>query len=343
MLLVPSPPHPALRRPLLALLALAAAALAGCSTGSAAPTGAVRSLTDARGSAVKLPAEPRRVVALSEPTLDGALALGLRPIATTSGRGQGGVSAYLGARAEGIPSVGILGQPDIEKLAALRPDLILLDGTAVQDGAIVDKLRRLAPTVFVSRTGQDWRSAFTATAAALGRADAGRRVLQRYDERVAQIRSRLGDNAAARVSVVRWGGIGLPSVLMREVAASRVLTDLGLRRPPSQDRRGPGHSVPISLENLPQIDGDWMFLGALGTGSVGGVGQGAADRSAAREALRAARDTPGFTRLRAVRQGRVVPVDGSAWTSAGGPLAENVVLDDVARTLGAGSTAAAAS
>jgi iron complex transport system substrate-binding protein len=98
--------------------------------------------------------------------------------------------------------------------------------------------------------------------------------------------------------------------------------------------------VPVSLENLPQIDGDWMFLGALGTGSTGGVAQSAADLTAARQAVRAARETPGFTRLRAVRRGRVVPVDGSAWTSAGGPLAENVVLDDVARTLAAGPAAA---
>jgi iron complex transport system substrate-binding protein len=91
--------------------------------------------------------------------------------------------------------------------------------------------------------------------------------------------------------------------------------------------------VPISLENLDEIDGDWLFLGALGTGATGGVSDTPADVQAARAALRTAHDTPGFDELRAVRTDHVVPVDGSAWTSAGGPLAAGVMLDDVRREL----------
>jgi iron complex transport system substrate-binding protein len=332
-------------RPLCLLLLAAAAALSACggaSTGGAGGgDGGRRTVTDARGTTLTIPAEPQRVVTLSEPTLDGAIALGLKPVGATSGRGQGGVSSYLAASAKGIDSVGVLGQPNIEKVATLRPDLILLDGTAVQDTSVIDKLSRIAPTAYVSRTGQDWRSAFTATADLLGRAGAGRKVLAGYDAKVASVRKALGPHAGAQVSIVRWGGIGLPSVLMKELAAGRVLDDLGLRRPAAQDKQGPGHSVPISLENLDQIDGDWMFLGALGTGSTGGVADEPADVTAARTALRNARDTPGFTRLRAVREQHVVPVDGSAWTSAGGPLAERVVLDDIARTLAAGAAAPA--
>jgi iron complex transport system substrate-binding protein len=339
---LPPLPRSVVQNPLAALLVLAATTLAACGSGAGdgatSDDGGTRTITDAKGTRIAVPADPRRVVTLSEPTLDGTIALGLRPVATTSGRGQGGVSSYLANQAQGIPTVGVLGQPNIERVAALRPDLILLDGTAVQDTSVIDKLRHLAPTVYVSKTGQDWRTAFAATAAALNRAAEGRHVLDGLDAHIATVREALGANAGARVSVVRWGGIGLPSVLMRELAASRVLADLGLARPASQDRDGPGHSVPISLENLRAIDGDWMFLGALGNGSPGGVAKTPADLTAAREALRTARDTPGFTRLNAVREGHVVPVDGSAWTSAGGPLAERVVVDDVARALGGTSS-----
>lgn len=149
---------------------------------------------------------------------------------------------------------------------------------------------------------------------------------------------RLGRNAQAEISIVRWGGIGLPAVLMKELAASRVLSDLGLRRPPFQDQYGPGHSVPVSLESLADIDGDWIFFGALGAGGPsGGVSETPADLASAEAAIETAKETPGFTRLRAYRLGHIVPVDGSAWTSAGGYLAEQVVLDDVEQALDEGS------
>jgi iron complex transport system substrate-binding protein len=94
--------------------------------------------------------------------------------------------------------------------------------------------------------------------------------------------------------------------------------------------------VPISLERIADLDADWMFVGALGTGTAGAVSDSDADVAAAKVAIRDAHDTPGFDLLNAVRRDHVVPVDGSAWTSAGGPLAAGIVLDDVGRTLATG-------
>lgn len=320
------------------LVSAATFALAACGGSDAdagSGPGGKRTITDAQGVKVTVPNYPRRVVTLSEPTLDGALAVGLRPIATTGGGGQGGVSSYLDKQARDIPNVGVLGRPDIEHIEALKPDLILLDGTAVQDDAVVDRLRDLAPTVYVSNTGQDWRTAFIAQADATNRQKEAAHLLGEFDTRVAEVRASLGRNAGAEVSVVRWGGTGRPSVLMKDLAVGRTLAALGLERPPSQDQRGPGHPVPISLQDLRDIDGDWIFLGAPGTGSAGDA---PADAKAARHAIRTARATPGFTRLKAVRAGHLVAVDGSAWTSAGGPIAERVVVDDVARALAAPSS-----
>jgi iron complex transport system substrate-binding protein len=315
-------------------LIAAAATVTACGANGDRTAAATRPYVDAAGRTVQLPAAPKRIVVLSEPTLDAALALGVRPLATTLGRGQGTVSAYLQPRAKSIQSVGILAQPNLERIARLRPELILTDGTATLDDATVDKLRRFAPTVVVSRTGESWRTAFSATARILGRTAQAQRLLARYDRRVRAVRARLGANAGATISIVRWGGIGLPAVLMKELAASRVLADLGLRRPRSQNRQGPGHSVPVSLERIEALDADWIFFGSLGAGGPsGGVADTPADLASARRALRYARDTPGFTDLKAVRDGHVVPVDGSVWTSAGGYLAAQLVLDDVERAL----------
>jgi len=325
-------------RPLIALAALVALLLVGCgSTNTPSASTAARTTTDARGTTVTVPARAQRVVALSEPTLDAALALGVRPIATTNGRGQAGVPEYLADRAQGIESVGLLGQPNLERIAALRPDLILIDGTATADDGLVAKLRAIAPTVYVSRNAADWRTAFMTEARLLGREGEGRARLAAFDRRVAEIRDRLDadGNAGASVSVIRWSGVGLPSTIKQELPVSAVLKELGFTRPPSQSTRGPGHSVPISLENLDLFDADWLFFASLG-GSVNSPAAGTKDSTgvaASRRALQVADDTPGFARLQVVRDGHVVPVDGSAWTSAGGLLAEEVVLDDVERTL----------
>ncbi|WP_026910349.1 iron-siderophore ABC transporter substrate-binding protein [Patulibacter minatonensis] len=330
----------ALSRPFLLLLALAAVlGLAACGSSDAGGVeGGTRSYTDARGTKLELPARPQRIVALSEPTLDAAVALGAKPIATTAGRGQGTIAAYLQQRAGNITSVGILGQPNIERIAALRPDVILIDGTATPDDSIVDKLSKFAPTVFVSKNGADWKQAFVQTADVLGRQDEGKKLTQAYDDRIASIRAKLGKNAGAEISIVRWGGIGLPAVLKSELAAPRVLNDLGLTRPSFQRGRGPGHTVPVSLERIDALDGDWIFFGALGSGGAGGgVSETPADVASAKKAIGYAKDTPGFTDLKAYKAGHVVPVDGSAWTSAGGYLAEQLVLDDIERTLAGGA------
>jgi iron complex transport system substrate-binding protein len=323
--------------------ALAALLISGCGSagGSSTTTAATRTVVDARGTSVEVPSTPSRVIALSEPTLDGALALGVTPIATTAGRGQSSVPAYLAARAEDIDSVGALGQPSLERIAALHPDLILVDGTSINDDTLIRRLRSIAPTVYVSKNGADWRAAFTTEASVLGRAARGRTLLKAFDDRAAEVRASLGANAGAQVSIIRWSGIGLPATLKQELSASRVLDQVGLTRPASQQGRGPGHSVPLSLENLDQLDGDWIFFAALGSGGPGDGGGGAKAESAgvtsSRDAIAIASGQSGWDRLGAVRAQHVVPVDGSAWGSAGGLLAEQVVLDDVQRALGDGS------
>ena len=317
-----------------ALLLLAPAA---CTNDAPATPDGARTVTDGKGQQVSVPAAPSRVITLSEPTLDGALALGVTVVGTTSGRGQGAVSAYLAGKAAGVPIVASVAGPNLEQILALKPDLILTDGTVSADDSVLGKLAAIAPTVYVSPTGADWRAAFTALGEIVGRTAETQQVLAGYQSRVDEAKAKLGGNATATVSIVRWG-LGQPSLLLRELPPSRVLADLGLRRPPAQDRDGPGHSSPVSRENLDQLDADWMFFGTLGGATNPGGGNSGDPSAVGRAASRAmleddAVGTPGFTALTAYRNKQVVPVDGSAWTSSGGPLAATVIVGDVAAAM----------
>jgi iron complex transport system substrate-binding protein len=303
-------------------LTLAATACGGTTgtTPAAAPSEApaTRSVTDATGTAVTVPGAPKRVVALSEQDLDGTLALGVTPVGTVNGRGQSTPPGYLGDRVKGIAIVGDVAKPAMDKLVAATPDLILAG--SVTDAQILADLRKLAPTVVTYQPADDWKKAFRNLADALGRADAATAWLARYDGTVAAAKAAFGAHAAAAVSIVRWNPQG-PGVMQTGHFASLVATDLGLKRPATQQQPGFAHSEPLSLENLGKADGDWLFLGTLNA-------QG-------KQALEAAQANPAYQQLQAVRNKRVVAVDGTVWTSRGGPEAALLVVADIRKAFGA--------
>jgi len=333
----------AVKRAVATLVSLALSVVAaGCASSqsptshnSAAPAGASeRTITDAEGTKVTVPADPQRIVALSEPTLDGLVALHITPVGATAGRGQSTVPEYLADDLKEVPILGSIAQPNYEAIAAAKPDLILVDGTSINNNATAIKtLRAIGPTVVAGYAGGDWRSNFTIVADAVDRVDAGKQVIAAYDTHVAAVKAKLGAYADKTFSIVRWQG-GAPSVILKELLAGQALTDLGLKRPASQDKNGPGHSDPVSLENLDQIDADYMFFGTLGGSSVGNRNAGGtSDVAAAEKALAQAKRVPGFDRLNAVEHGHVIPVDGSVWTSTGGPVLMDDIISDVESAL----------
>lgn len=308
-----------------ALLAVAACGGSGGSGGGNADAAgdgggsATRTVTDATGTTVDVPAQPESVVTLSELDLDSTLALGVTPVGATAGRGQDGLPGYLADEADNVPLVGTVTGPQLGKVIQADPDLILAG--QVRDEQVLSKLREIAPTVVTFRVGDDWKDAFASVAAALGRTDEQESVMADYQATVETVRGELGDHADAVVSVVRWSPKG-PSTINQGVFASTVLADLGLQRPPEQMEHAV-HSMPLSMENLDQIDADWIFLGTLST-------TGPADTS-----LQDAKDTPAFAALGAAQTGHVVTVDGSKWMSLGGPLAASSMLDDVRNAMAA--------
>lgn len=283
------------------------------------PAPARRTVVDAVGKSVEVPFKPERVVALSEPDLDAMLALGQKPVGTVSGRGQTSTPRYLGDLPAGIPIVGNVSQPTLDQIVELQPDLILAGNLA--DPQILAQLEAIAPTVLTWANDEDWKTHFMRVGEVLNLTAEAEAWLAAYDERVADVASKLGENAGAEVSIVRWMPTG-PMYMAHNVFASQVLAEVGLKRPAhQQDLEGIAHSPALSLEMLNLLDGDWLFLGTLNP-----------DGDAAAEAAMA---TPAFQQLNVVKNGRVVRVDGSMWSSAMGPLAAMGILDTVEKEMAA--------
>ena len=117
-----------------------------------------RIIKNAFGDNIVVPAGPERVAAMSEPTLDNALALGATLIGGTAGRGQSTIPSYLEDKGHGVPILGNVAQPSYGALKEAKPDLILIDGTSIgTDQQAIESLTAIAPLAYTGYAGGDWR------------------------------------------------------------------------------------------------------------------------------------------------------------------------------------------
>jgi iron complex transport system substrate-binding protein len=267
---------------------------------------------DADLAGTKVPGQAERPLTLTPDALSDTLALGVRPVAAALPGAR--VPAYMREQAAGVE---ILPAPTRRELGAIRaaqPDVIL--GSHELQSPLYPELSKIAPTVMSDGGGASWELSVRLHGEALGRTNDAERLLIDWDRRVAALRSRLGDNAPdTAVSVVL---VGRDGILMAGADSfpGRVLSDVGLGRPPSQD--GPRESETVAPDQIPALDGRVILL------SVAPGGQ---------ERLAQLERNPRWKRLRAVRSGAVERVDAGTWWSGGGILAARAALGDLDRIL----------
>nr|WP_281372133.1 ABC transporter substrate-binding protein [Modestobacter versicolor] len=248
---------------------------------------------------------------MAENALDVALSVGVTPVGTTASRGGNAAPAYLGDAAAGIPVVATVAEPNLEAVLQAEPDLILAAAGLEQDQ--YDQLAAIAPTVVPdTTTGGDWQEPLHVYAQALGADDELTEELDSITDRA----TALADQGAldGSAAVLRWMANG-PLVMNSALMPGALLQAAGADPVPAADLGGKPHSDPLSLENLAQVDADRLFVAAFGADGTG--------------ALAAARTQPAFTQLTAVQSGTTTEVDGSVWSSASGPIAADLVMDDI--------------
>lgn len=292
---------------------LAAALMLASLVGFQAQAG-TRQILDANGQSQAVPDDPKRIVVLSELDLDSALTLGVQPVGTVNGRGQATLPRYLLDKAgKEIAVVGDLDNPNLEKLIDLEPDLILAGQTKPE---LLALLKEIAPTVVTGNWGEPWKLVFQRSALVMNKEAEGKAFLAQYDARLQEARTRLAKHQGEQISIVRWNPKG-PSYMHGGTFASSVVQEMGLARPAHQIGDKSPHSPALSLESLNLLDGDWLVIGTLSTSGD------------AVDAMKQAEQTPAFQQLSAIKGKRFGAVDGSLWTSTGGPQAALRVIDDV--------------
>lgn len=278
-------------------------------TPAASESAAPRTVTHAMGT-TKISGTPERVVVLDTGELDSAVALGVKPVGAVEAIAGEGLPAYLGDAVEGVKLVGTIEQPNVEAIAALRPDLIL--SSKVRHEGIYDQLARVAPTVFSEAVGVTWKENFALHGAALGRSDDARRLQAEYRDKADALQADLGGDPPA-VSVVRSVGDEV-RIYLKANFLGTILEDAGLPRPKAQDKDE--FSETATVERIADLDGDLMILSRFGDDH---------------RLLMRLQNNRLWARLDVVKADRVFEVPDDLWFLGIGNFAARKVLDDLRR------------
>lgn len=276
-----------------------------------------RPIAHAMGS-TQVVGNPSRVVALTNEATDIALALGATPVGAVKSWSSDSFNEYLAADMTSVELVGDELQPNLEKIAALKPDLIL--GSKVRQAQVYSQLSAIAPTVFSETLGFTWKENLRLYADALGRSEQADALIADWEQRTTDFKQRLGDQTL-EVSLVRFMP-GAARTYYKNSFPGQILSEVGLARPEAQDKDD--FAQEISLEQISQMDGDVLFYFVFG-----GVG---ANQAAA--AAQPWLTHPLWRQLNAVEQGRVYAVSDAVWTASSGIQAANLLLDDLYTHLG---------
>ncbi|MEU6341017.1 iron-siderophore ABC transporter substrate-binding protein [Streptomyces sp. NPDC046977] len=218
-------------------------------------------LTHKYGSTT-IKAEPKRVVTVGLTDQDAVLALGTVPVGTTEWIGgyKGAIGPWAQDKLGSAAAPTVLKDtgtgPQVEKIAALRPDLIL----ALYSGltkAQYDTLSKFAPVVAQPKEYNDygipWQQQTETVGKALGKADEAKKLVDGVEAKFAAAKT--ANPAFTKATAVMATPYEGTFVYGSQDARSRLLADLGLKLPADLDKViGDQFGANISKERTDLLD-----------------------------------------------------------------------------------------
>jgi ABC-type Fe3+-hydroxamate transport system substrate-binding protein len=321
---------------LLAAALLAALVLGACGTtddGEAAGDddtttgGDPVTVVDSRGEEIVLPDGPaERVVALEWMQAENAVTLGVMPVGVADVEGYTTWAGTAAPLDDTVGDVGTRGEPSVEAIIDLDPDLILMEAGASDD--LVAQLEGLAPVLVIqgsdaSANLEQMRSNFETIATAVGKEDVAEEVLAELDTTIEEGAAALeAAGVAGDGFAMADGWMDGSTVSIRMFGPGSLMSDL---------------AEELGLEN--QWTGEVDEVWGLGTTDVEGLTSlgelhffySASDEDVFADGLTG---NPIWDALPFVAAGDVHKLDAGTWTF-GGPAASQFFVDQVVEALAA--------
>lgn len=268
---------------------------------------------------------PERIVVIDNSYMENVVALGGHVVGVATSNGEKYPDYFTDEQkkmVEDATDIGDLKTPSLEKIAALKPDLILSSDYRSKD--YYDDLSKIAPTIFSEKAGTTWEQNTLLTGKALGKEEEAQELLDTINARAeaigADIRAQ-GDPGT--VSIVRFS----PNLRLYNPASfpGSMLAKMGLQQPANQqaDPAKPNEIFfEFSPETVGEAEADTILAMAPDPDS---------DR---RQQWEAAANPVLESQLWKDLKGRKVEVNDEVWFLNVSPLAAQNLLDSAAEIWG---------
>lgn len=262
----------------------------------------------------KIKENPKRIVVLTNEGTEALLSMGITPVGAVQSWAGNPWYDHIKKDMKDVKSVGTESEPSLETIASLKPDLII--GNKQRQEKIYDQLNAIAPTVFSDELRGDWKENFKLYAKAVNKEEKGNKVIADFNQRIQDLKGKLGDKLQQKVSIVRFTA-GDVRIYHKDSFSGVILDQLGFARPASQDKPDFAE-MNATKERIPAMDGDVLFYFTYDPAN--------------KEVSKLQKDwlnDPLFKKLNVSQKGNVREVDDSIWNTAGGVIAANLMLDDI--------------
>ncbi|MGH0802385.1 ABC transporter substrate-binding protein [Bacillus cereus] len=263
----------------------------------------------------EVPANPKRVVILTNEGTEALLELGVKPVGAVKSWTGDPWYPHIKDKMKNVKVVGDEGQVNVETIASLKPDLII--GNKMRHEKVYEQLKAIAPTVFSETLRGEWKDNFKFYAKALNKEKEGQKVVADYESRIKDLKGKLGDKVNQEISMVRFMP-GDVRIYHGDTFSGVILKELGFKRPGDQNKDDFAERN-VSKERISAMDGDVLFYFTFDKGN----------EKKGSELEKEYINDPLFKNLNAVKNGKAYKVDDVIWNTAGGVMAANLLLDDI--------------
>ncbi|MBD7911195.1 siderophore ABC transporter substrate-binding protein [Clostridium cibarium] len=266
---------------------------------------------------VSIKKNPQKIVVFDYGVLDSLDTIGIEVQAVA----KSSLPSYLSKfKDEKYVDAGTLFEPNFEKLQELKPDLIIISG---RQESVYDKLKEIAPTLYVSISDTGYFESFKANMDNLGKIfskeDVVKDQLDKIDTKIKELNEKVKEkNSKALMIMANEGNL---SAFGEKSRFGIIHRDFGLKQA-DENIEESNHGMNVSFEYLAEKNPDYLFV--VDRSAVTGKGV------SAQKTL----DNDIIKGTSAYKNNRIIYLDSQVWyVSSGGFTGTNTMIDEITKAI----------